>query len=130
MQEISREVLERYLVALFVLAILAAILLHSVVGEVDIAVTQVLNIIFEAGGPDVALLVKVATVVHAFDNLCQGEHSDVELPHGAVVPEATANEQRTVYILLYDPLLVLFGLLEKFLDLLDAGKDHDAVAAV
>lgn len=46
--QICREVLERYFVALLVFAVFAAILLDRVVCQVDVAIAEVIDVVFEA----------------------------------------------------------------------------------
>ena len=82
-----------------------AVLLDGVVCQVDVSVAEVVDIVLEAGCSNVAFFVDVASEVDAVDDLSEGEHANVELPHGTLVPEATSEQQGRAYVFLNDPAL-------------------------
>lgn len=115
---------------MLILAVLAALVLDGVVGQVDVTVFEVFNVIFEAGGSDVSLLVEVAPVMDAINDLSESEHSNVELSHRTLVPESSSDEKRIVNVLLNNPTLLGSRRLEKVANLIEAVKDNDAIATV
>ena len=77
----------------------------------NVAVRQVLDIVLKTRSTYVAFLIEVTAIMDAVYDLREGEHANVELSHGRIVPETTAYQQRIVNVLLYDPRLVASRLL-------------------
>jgi hypothetical protein len=68
-------------------------LLDRIVREMDIPITQVVDVIFKAGCSNVSLFIEVASVMNTVYYLGQCEHSYVEFTHWGFVPETASEEQ-------------------------------------
>ena len=114
----------RHLVACFVLTVAFVPLLHGIVGQVNQAVGQVVDVILVRACSDVSFFVEVALLA-ATDRGEHGVCSDVEL--------SSVDQERVVDVALHDAgasAVVLVGFCDQVYDLVVVFRNLDTIAAV
>ena len=84
------EILEGYFVARFIFGILLAIDLNCIVGQMDISISQIFQVVSITACADIPFFVIVSPEMYSVNYLCKGENSDVKFPLGSIIPMWTA----------------------------------------